>query len=222
MIKCAVITADLINSTSLKKNQLTLLLTTLQELLKDMQSGKKDEKRLFALWRGDSIQGIMEEPESSLKLALEIKAGINRLSDPDKKKKLPSRLAWPDLKISIVLGEITKWPASLASANEDLFRQSGLALDALKSSSRKMSVITGKSEADKELNVHMILLQEILNQWSTGAAEVVYHLLKGKSEKEIAAELGISQSAVNQRKRASGWESIQALLNRFREITLNS
>lgn len=220
MVRCAVITADVIDSTGLTKKQLTALLTTLQEIINDLQCGKKDQRKLFALWRGDSIQGILEEPELSLRLALEIKAGINRLSDPDKKKKLPSRLAWADLKISIALGEITKWPASLASANEDLFRQSGLMLDALKNSSRKMSVITGKTEADKELNVHMILLQGILNQWSTGAAEVVYYLLKGKSEKEIAAELGISQSAVNQRKRSSGWESIQALLNRFHEITV--
>ena len=79
-------------------------------------------------------------------------------------------------------------------------------------------ITTGKTEADKELNVQLILLQQILDQWSTGAAEVVYHLLKGETEKQIAAELQISQSAVNQRKKASGWESIQALLNRFSEL----
>jgi predicted transcriptional regulator len=43
-------------------------------------------------------------------------------------------------------------------------------------------------------------------------------MLSGLDEKKTAARLGISQSAVNQRKRSAGWNAVSALLDRYEEL----
>jgi len=58
----------------------------------------------------------------------------------------------------------------------------------------------------------------ISDKWSTASAEVIYYLLKDFKETEIASELGISQSAVNQRKKAAGWNGIDILLARYKKV----
>ena len=70
----------------------------------------------------------------------------------------------------------------------------------------------------KEDDLKYFLLDTITDKWSTASAEVVYYLLRDLKEREIAAEIHISQSAVNQRKNASGWEAIAGLLSRYNHV----
>ena len=68
---------------------------------------------------------------------------------------------------------------------------------------------------DAELNVAFKLLDTILLSWNITSAELMYWLLMGMTEIEIAEKLKISQSAVNQRKKRAGWYGIEALLERY-------
>jgi predicted transcriptional regulator len=40
----------------------------------------------------------------------------------------------------------------------------------------------------------------------------------GLKEQEIAEKLQITQSAVNQRKKAAGWEAVSVLLQRYQQV----
>ena len=92
----------------------------------------------------------------------------------------------------------------------------------MKASSRKIKLSTPNEEITNEFEASLFLLDIITEKWSIASAEVVYFLLKGMKEIEIAAELGISQSAVNHRKRVAGWEAVEVLLKRFEGVMLSN
>ncbi|MDX1762483.1 MAG: helix-turn-helix domain-containing protein, partial [Christiangramia sp.] len=87
-----------------------------------------------------------------------------------------------------------------------------------KKENRKLKIKTPITEVNKEFDTSFFLFDTISDKWSTASAEVIYYLLKGFKETEIADELGISQSAVNQRKKAAGWDAIEALLDRYQSV----
>jgi DNA-binding NarL/FixJ family response regulator len=74
---------------------------------------------------------------------------------------------------------------------------------------------TADENLNDEFNVHFSFLDSVTSKWSKESAEVAYYLLRGYKEREIADELGIYQSAVNQRKKAANWDSIALLLKRY-------
>ncbi|MCB0475291.1 MAG: hypothetical protein KDC69_06420, partial [Flavobacteriaceae bacterium] len=73
-------------------------------------------------------------------------------------------------------------------------------------------------EINDEFDVHFNFLDSIASKWSRESAEVIYYLLKNFKEREIAETLNISQPAINYRKKAANWESIAALLKRYRSV----
>ena len=76
---------------------------------------------------------------------------------------------------------------------------------------------TSNIDINAEFDTSLALFDFIADRWSTASAEVIFYLLQGLKEKEIAQIVGISQSAVNQRKKAAGWDPISVLLKRFEE-----
>lgn len=98
----------------------------------------------------------------------------------------------------------------------------GAALMNSKKNKRTLGVFTGNEAADAQLDALLFLYDWIMQQWTVAGAEVVYQKLQGLTEQEIAERLGISQSAANQRSRAScwnGWKKIQTQYVQLLEAT---
>ncbi|HSP40635.1 MAG TPA: hypothetical protein VLN46_04315 [Gillisia sp.] len=213
----AVLTADLIDSSLYEDEVLKKVLDTLSsefELI--IKQHTKKEVR-FNIYRGDSFQGIVQDPANALLISLQIKAAINRIHlKKTKKNKTYSKIA--DFKIAIGIGTIDLERKAIAESNGQAFQFSGRSLDEMKAENRKTRLKTPEQEVDDEFNTSFYLLDTITDKWSTASAEVVYYLLKGFKEREIALELNITQSAVNQRKKASGWEAIANLLERYQHV----
>lgn len=213
----AVITADLIDSSQYDEEVLEKVLDTLSSEFALIVKQQPKKTVRFEIYRGDSFQGIIKNPALALNLSLQIKAAINRIHlKKTKKNRAYSKIA--DFKIAIGIGTIDLEREAISESNGQAFHFSGRSLDEIKNESRKTRLKTPIPEIDDEFNTGFHLLDTVTDKWSTASAEVVYYLLKGFKEREIAIELKISQSAVNQRKKASGWEAINGFLERYEQV----
>ncbi|MDT0676898.1 hypothetical protein [Autumnicola musiva] len=213
----AVITADLINSSNYSKLLLTKVISILNkefELIWE-QEGKKENS--FKIYRGDSFQGVIQNPENALHIALQLKAAINKIqNNSNSGRRTLSREA--DSKTAIGIGDYNFRRDSIGESNGQAFQFSGRTLDEMKKNGRTLMLKTPDDNINGEFNSSLLLLDTFIEKWSTASAEVVYYLLHDYKEQEIANTLKISQSAVNQRKKAAGWEAISTLLERYQKV----
>lgn len=212
----AVISADLLASSSYPAPLLEKVITQLHREFKAIEK-LTDPPSEFKIYRGDSFQGIVHTPAAALSFAIQIKTAINRLHlNENESNRAFKRQA--DLRQAIGIGTYDFKRESILESNGQAFQFSGRTLDEMKPEGRKLRLKTPVENINEEFDTSLFLFDMISDKWSTASAEVIYYLLKGFKETEIAAELGISQSAVNQRKKAAGWDAIEVLLRRYKNV----
>jgi hypothetical protein len=213
----AVLTADLVESSLYEEEVLEKVLNTLKAEFTHIRDTYGEDNVRLKIYRGDSFQGVIKKPEEALKIALQIKAAVNRIHlKKTKKNKAYSKIA--DFKIAIGIGTQNIEREAISESNGQAFQFSGRTLDEMKTENQKTRLKTELEDVNAEFNTSFFLMDTITDKWSTASAEVVYYLLSGLIEREIATEINISQSAVNQRKKAAGWEAISELLIRYRNV----
>ena len=208
----AVITADLIESSAYKPEFLERVIETLQQQFVYFEEKLAEKTTNFSIYRGDSLQGIINNPEKSLLCAILLKTALNKLES-----EANSSIIKADLKLAIGIGSFDLKRDEISESNGEAFQFSGRTLDEIKSGPRKLMLKTSNIDVNAEFDASLALFDFIADRWSIASAEVIFYLLQGLKEKEIAQIVGISQSAVNQRKKAAGWDPISVLLKRFEE-----
>jgi hypothetical protein len=212
----AVITGDLVNSSLFGHARLQAIIERLNTEFRAYEDDTGNRGIAFTMFRGDSFQGIVEDPARALQVSLQLKALINSFSDTG--EAAGNTVPVADVRISIGIGEASYDMAAINVSNGTAFQLSGRTLDSMKAEQVKMALRTPKSEINDEFRVHLKFLDSITDRWSTASAEVVYYLLKRWKEQQIAEKLNRSQAAINHRKKAAGWEEIQLLLNRYDQV----
>lgn len=208
----AVLTADLINSTSYEKS---FLMEVVSILKTEFDSISREQDALFTIFRGDSFQGIVKHPEDALRIALRLKTAVLKVQDAAQKK---SNMPVADVRIAIGIGEADYNEKGISESNGEAFHYSGHTLDTMKAENKKLSLKTENENINNEFKVSLKFLDSLTDKWSIASAEVVYYLLKGMKEQQIADLLKRSQAAINLRKKAAGWEEVQLLLHRFNQV----
>lgn len=216
----AVITADLINSSNYSEELLSRILATLKKEFEEMNI-LYDSELKFRIYRGDSFQGIIQIPEKSLEISLILKTAINAVRSKENSGG-KANVKEADLKMAIGIGSYEFKRPSIAESNGQAFQFSGRSLDDIKKESRTIVLKTPQENINAEFNASFLLLDTLMDKWSIASAEVIYYLLKGLKEQEIAEKLQITQSAVNQRKKAAGWEAVSVLLQRYQQVVSKS
>lgn len=213
----AIITADLVDSSFYEEDLLETVLNELKNEFKEIRHLYQAQDIRFNIFRGDSFQGVIMEPKHALRIALQIKAAVNQLQSGEiKKNRASSKVA--DFRMALGIGTIDFERDSIAESNGQAFQFSGRTLDEMKNENQRTKIKTPVEEINEEFNTSFFLLDMLIEKWSTASAEVVYYSLKGWKEREIAEKLNVSQSAVNQRKKASGWEAISRLVTRYEQV----
>lgn len=212
----AVLTADLIDSSKYEGALLKLVISSLKEEFTNIQ--KSQDTTGFKIYRGDSFQGVIYHPAEALKIALRLKTVVNRIVSENEKVGGKGRNVSADLRMAIGIGSFDFESENIAESNGQAFQFSGRSLDEMKYESRKLRLKTPEDSVNAEFNVSFYFLDLITDRWSTASAEVIYYLLQEMKETEIASVLNISQSAVNQRKKAAGWDAIEMLLERYEQV----
>lgn len=211
----AVITADLIDSTKYKKKQLEFILEELQGEFAKLTEEFPGAVR-FDMFRGDSFQVVLQEPSLALRIALRLKATVTKAQiDP-----MISKAVIPigDVRLAIGVGEGEFPQQEVHTANGMAYQYSGRLLDGMKSLGRKTQFQCADANINAELDTTFAFLDNVTDRWSVASSEVVYYLLKGYKEQEIADQLDRSQAAINLRKKAASWQEIQGLLRRFESL----
>jgi hypothetical protein len=198
----AVLTGDIVNSTKLKKSVEKKLLNLLQGTLAPYQ---------FEFYRGDSFQAYIKKPHEALKTALLCRAAAISVSKNE-------AVNLSDVRISIGIGTVTTPVKTLGAAKGEAFILSGRAFDELTNTDTRLSITTGNNLANAGLQIIADYLNAILKAMTGKQAEVIFELLKGQTQQEVAELLKKSKSTVHQHVISGRWNEIEKLLQQYENI----
>lgn len=212
MRKIAVISADLVNSSKYEELGLVSSINTLEE--PEGQYLSLSPKNILAS-RGDSFQIMMEDWENAFMKTIFLKAYFKKqtlqLKGQSQKKNL-------DVRISLAVGLVNEIPEDIGKTMEEPFVISGRALDKMKEKAQSIIINTTNSDFNSELELECAMLQYILDGWTIAQAEVIYYLVQGLKQTEIAEKLGLTQPSVSNRIQLSNWTLIEKMNKRYKEI----
>ena len=195
MKEFAVLTGDLIGSTSLDAEEVERRLLSIKSALDEWYDG--DPSHCFTRQSGDGWQAIVKNPKEALRVALFIKAWL--------KSKGPERTT----RIFIADGK-SDIPESknLNDATGDVFVLSGRGLNELPKRAELGHASGGATAALVRLADH------ISQDWTETQAKVMRESLHPwATQTQIAKEQGVSQQSVQQTQTAAGHHALKEALS---------
>jgi hypothetical protein len=197
----AVLTADIVNSTRLSRPAERKLLRAIESVLKLYQ---------YEFYRGDSFQVYMKEADKAMRTALLLRSAARRI---DGGFDLPF-----DVRISIGLGRVQSPVKNLATTRAEPFILSGRAFDEISQSEKKMMITCGKAPFDIALETLAEYADEVFSNMTTKQAAIIFELLSGVRQKDIAKKFKKSHPTINKQVQAAGWSRVESILNKFDRI----
>ena len=199
----AVITADIVASTSLSKSQFKTLLKQLGVLLAPYQ---------HEFFRGDSLQVYVKAPDEALSLLLQMRLIALKL--------VQETVATPtDVRACVGLGQVKPPIKSLRTATDEAFVLSGRGFDKMSQGQR---LIMACNEDNPVVNIGLKLIAEfvdyIFQRLTNKQAVVVAELLLGRTQVEVAKRLKKSQATVHKHAQSAGWPQIEKLLADYKTL----
>lgn len=195
----AVITADIVNSTKLGQREFELLVRDINNIFHDR----------IEFYRGDSFQAIVYNAENAYENIL-----LSRL-----KAITYSKTERIDIRLSLSLGYVDKNIINLGSHLDDIFIASGRTFDKL---DKYDNLLLIKSK-DEKINYSYDLIarytDSLLSQVSPKQAMVLFHLLLGYNQKEVAKMLDKKAPTISQQVKASRFDELKILMKNYKFIT---
>jgi hypothetical protein len=196
----AIITGDLVKSSNINSAQLKKMNDEINIFLEN----NPNVMLPLAFYRGDSFQ-LMVKPAKSAETALIIQAIVLSTTET---------LA----RISIGIGAASKIiPGNVLQSEGEAFQLSGHQLDKMKDEGRLLKIATKSKRHQPMLTGSFYLTENILYRWKPGQASVVALVTRCKTQKEIAWELNISESAVSKALKSAGWAAIKSFLEGYEQ-----
>ena len=198
----AVLTGDIVNSTKLKKAVEKKLLSLLYSTLSFYK---------FEFYRGDSFQVYITKPEEALKIALLCRTAAISISKNEE-------INLSDIRMSIGIGIVKTPVKTLGAAKDEAFVLSGRAFDELEKTATRLSITTGNNLANAGLAVIADYINAIFKMMTGKQAEVIFELLKGQTQQEVATLLKRSKSTIHQHVISGRWSEVEKLLQQYENI----
>lgn len=199
----AVITADIVASTSLSKVQLKSLMKNLASILVPYQ---------HEFFRGDSFQVYVKSPHEALLLLLQMRVVAMKLVQD-------SSMPVTDVRACLGIGAVKAPVHSLKTASDEAFVISGRAFDKMTSGQRL--VITG-NEKNSMVNLGFKLVGDfvdyIFQRLTSKQAAVVFEMLMNRTQIEAARRLKKSQATVHKHAQSAGWPELEKLLAHYQTL----
>ena len=225
MDKVAVLTGDLVKSRTIKGGEIETVINSLKETFNELNKKVLFNKASFQIFRGDSFQAIIPDPELALISAIIIRAHLRTFKSSyslagKRRSNKPINYAYTDARIAIGIGEVSYLGNNISESQGEAFQKSGYLLDKLKKENERLGVDTPWEDVNKEFYVESKLADAVISRWTANTAMAVsIHLLDKKNQSELASILKITQPATHKRLVTYGnIGSINAFLERYHEL----
>lgn len=190
-----VITGDIIGFTKVNTKKREKLVQLSQELITSWVGIKHAQ-----IFRGDSFQIVFDDASEALRRSIQIRCWFKKF-DFDEKAMLDARM-------SIGVGQISYHGTTVLDSDGEAFHISGRVFDKLEED-ELIKIVTPDKVLNEQLNIICRLMDVIMSGWTRSQAEVVFLVLENKTQKQMAEELQVVQSAVNNRLKLSKWKEIE-------------
>lgn len=203
----AVITCDLINSSKYEVDDRNIIISRMKEFVNKWNDSETSE---YLIYRGDSMQGLIHDPSQALKQAIFLKSFIKSVKLRNSKRSTNA-----DIRISIGIGEIDYKGIAVLESDGEAFQNSGRTLDVMKRKGRSLALTTSDPEQNSKWEVILLLMEDVIEQWTIQSAEIIWRLIDGWNEKGLKEHFKISQPAISLRKKHASWEAISKTINYY-------
>lgn len=198
--KVGVITGDLINSSGLTEKQKQNMKLRLSCFLEN----NPDVLQPIQFYRGDSFQ-LMVLKEKAAAVSVFIEAII--LSATGTRAR-----------ISIGIGAVSKINQSNVLQSEgEAFQLSGHQIDKMKEEGRLLKIAIDSSLFQPILSASFYLAERIILSWKPGQASVISMVPTCKTQKDLAAKLGIAGATVSKALKSGNWAAIESFLQGYEQ-----
>lgn len=222
----ATISADIVSSTALSVEELTLLQSEIRRFLDEL-SEKSQEKNWGRLFKGDSVEIFLLDPHEALRTALLLKTLVKKTfswgKETNAKRELFRKYG---IRLAIGVGEMRTVDKQQDILDGEAIYYSGRLLEKTTKEKAiiKRSMLFESSDPlmTEELNMMLGMLDVMLRNATSRQNEILYYKLLGKKEKEIASLLNIRQHSVNQQSNSIGWNAIESAVNYFEKLNFES
>ena len=169
----------------------------------------KDHAMIF---RGDSFQILFEDIQQALERCIQLRCWFKKNSSSGKNML--------DARMAIGIGEISYLGKSVLDSDGEAFHLSGRNFDALESD-EYLRIVTPDEQKNEQLRIILKLADILITGWTINQAEVIYMVLEGKTQQQMADELKIVQSAINNRIRLTKWKEIEKTIRYISTLIKN-
>jgi hypothetical protein len=209
LIKTGIITADIIESTEIDFNLREKLFAQFNQGIELLKESYQIE---YEWYRGDALQVKTKDCLSSLRVALLIKFWFKSFEKEAKKSY--------DIRLSLGLGKVEINKSQLSLSDGEAYRTSGRNLDGLKSNKQSF-IVDSNDDHSNSLKIESLLLNALIDNITPIQSLVLFYKLKGLKEEEIAKQLKLAQSTVNQHSNSGNWNAISKYLDYFEKLYTN-
>ncbi len=228
-MKYSVVSGDIVSSTSLNNEDRKFVEQNLKILLTDLKQKFDVYGRIL---KGDYLECVVPNASEGLQVALSIKSFVKALSiDTGSYVKGDNRIRQfkiHGIRLAIGYGELSRFNPDDGVIDGDAIYFSGRAISGETTHNKERIVIkntlffaSGNEVLNKNFKPILALLDVLLSKATARQCEVLYLKLMGNQEEEIAQQLGIGQSAVNQHSTSVGWNAIEEAVNYFKMVISN-
>lgn len=226
MKKYAVISGDIISSTSLESDDKQLLESYLERLILDLKESFQVYGRVV---KGDYVEFVLSDPGDALRVALAIKSFVKsipvEIEGYQQGKKRAKFFRIHGIRLAIGYGALTRYDPQAGIIDGEAIYLSGRLINANSSHHKERIVIkstlffaSAMEEMNRALTPVLALLDVLLAKATARQSEVLYLKLKNNNEESIATQLGIDQSVVNRHSTSVGWNAIESAADYFSDL----
>lgn len=224
-MKYSVISGDIVSSTSLLENDRELVEKGLQTMLQDLHAKFDTYGRII---KGDYLECVVPNAAQGLQVALAIKSFLKAIPvEIDQYKADKNRVKQfkiHGIRLAIGYGGLTRYNPAEGVIDGDAIYYSGREISGTATHNKERIVIKNtlffaskNEDYNNNFQPLLSLLDVLFSKATARQCEVVYLKLLEFQEDEIAAKLGIGQSAVNQHSTSVGWNAIEEAVKYFHQ-----